>query len=71
MARIKIQHITNYTVVQNDFIYDTAISTFDKGLLLVMLSKKDDYNFSIARIASPVLHRPYCKGNQGNSCKGQ
>jgi predicted transcriptional regulator len=54
MARIKIQHITNYTVVQNDFIYDTAISTFDKGLLLVMLSKKDDYNFSIARIAKEI-----------------
>lgn len=54
MARIKIKHESNYTVVQNDFIYDKALSTFDKGLLLVMLSKKDDYNFSVERISKEI-----------------
>lgn len=54
MARIKVKHDKNYTIVQNDFIYDKELSTFDKGLLLVMLSKKDDYNFSIDRISKEI-----------------
>ena len=45
---------SNYTSVHNDFIKDKSLSLTAKGLLLLMISLPNDWNFSIAGLATLV-----------------
>ena len=46
MPRIKKIVRNNFTTVHNDFLWDTSLSITDRGLLITMLSRPDDWDFS-------------------------
>ena len=46
MAIIRKHHVGNYTVVDNGFIRDVALSLKAKGIMLVLLSLPDDWVFT-------------------------
>ncbi|MGN0630336.1 MAG: hypothetical protein ACI4JN_03325 [Ruminococcus sp.] len=54
MARIK--HITkrNFTVISNECLLDKRLDLSEIGLLVKMLQKPDDYNFSIRGLAGEL-----------------
>jgi hypothetical protein len=44
------EHKTNYTVISNECIRDKRLSLKARGLLILMLSQRNDYNFSLASL---------------------
>lgn len=58
MAIIRVNKTKNYTVMSNIHLKEKEMSLKAKGLLSVMLSVSDDWNFSIAGLAA------ICKENE-------
>jgi len=50
-AKIKVKRVKNFTTLQNDMIQDSRLSLKTKGLMVVMLSRPDDWEFSVAGLA--------------------
>lgn len=51
MAVFRVEHTNNYTVMCNYHLRDKQLSLKAKGLLSVMLSLPDDWNYSIRGLA--------------------
>lgn len=51
MAILKKEIKSNFTVVHNNFLQDTKLSINARGLLMTMLSMKENWNFSIKGLA--------------------
>lgn len=51
---------TNFTVVSNDYIHDHDLSLTAKGLLTVMLSLPDTWNYSQKGLAKITGESEYC-----------
>lgn len=52
MARVRIERRANYTTVLNTFVREKKLSLKAKGLMLVMLSLPDDWDYSIAGLVA-------------------
>lgn len=52
MAVFRVEHTHNYTVMCNHHLRDKHLSLKAKGLLSVMLSLPDDWNYSIRGLAA-------------------
>lgn len=63
MPKLKKVIDSDFTTVHNDFIRDKGVSYAAKGLLLVMLSKQDGWNFSIKGLAKLTNHDGETKTN--------
>lgn len=50
--RLKKEIKKDYTTVHNDFLWDKSLGINARGLLVTMLSKSDDWNFSIKGLAA-------------------
>jgi len=50
MAIIRIQNVSNFTVVSNDLINDPLLDWRDVGLLTFLLSKPDNWEVSTAHL---------------------
>lgn len=51
MAVFRVEHTHNYTIMCNDHLRDKRLSLKAKGLLSLMLSLPDDWNYSIRGLA--------------------
>ena len=54
MAVFRVEHTHNYTVMCNDYLRDKQLSLKAKGLLSLMLSLPDNWNYSIRGWQSSV-----------------
>ena len=60
MAIIRVPKVNNYTVMSNHHLLNPALSLKAKGLMSYMLSRPDDWDFTIdglARLKGPVWLR--------------
>lgn len=54
MARMINEMVSNFTVVHNNFLQDPNLGIAERGLLMTMLSKPDDFDFSIKLLSSQL-----------------
>lgn len=52
MAIFRVHKDNNFTVISNDLIRDKRLSLKARGLMILMLSLPDDWDFSVAGLAS-------------------
>lgn len=52
MAVVREEHTCNYTTMSNHYLRDKQLSLKAKGLLSVMLSLPDDWNYSIRGLST-------------------
>ncbi len=65
MAVFRVEHTHNYTVMCNHHLRDKHLSLKAKGLLSVMLSLPDNWNYSIIR--SPIRKDSAANRRSGES----
>ena len=52
MAKFKINKTENYTIIANTHLKERKMSLKSKGLLTLMLSLPDDWNYSLKGLVS-------------------
>ena len=52
MAKIRVNKTTNYTIMSNVFLRDKRLSLKAKGLLALMFSLPEEWNYSVDGLVS-------------------